>query len=326
MPVSYIIGQAGAKLGLNPSQSNTRSVLIRYLNEAARELYAQADLKGTLMEQVFKVNGDQTITMPWYVGPVRGLREYASMQAWHVNQMRPRYNQFNWPDMWRNYRLKNKQALQVSVTNQSFGVLTVPAVESPPIVVSLSGPTPTASSINEKITMDATTKTSVNIFLDYTAVKKDRVNTYDVTLSDVDGKVLTVIPNNRKDAMYQILDISACPWLPSNTSPLDNYVEILFKQVLPYLYNDDDEFPAQFDYDDALVNKIMQLAMEEQNKVDIAGAYDAKATRTAARVGEDQDRDTEDTISLVANPHDTMLKRIGTGLRRRYSLYAGRKY
>lgn len=329
MPLGYVLNQLGNKLGLDPGTDQQpgedRPILLRIANEAARELYPQADFPGSLMEQVFKINGDQTISMPSYVGPLRGMREYASMQTWHINQMRPRYNQFNWTDMWRNYRLKNKQALQNSVVNQSFGIITVKSVEDPPIVVTVSGPTDQATLINESVTMDSVSKSTVNVFLDYSAVKKDRVNTVDVTLSDVDGRVLTVIPNYDKQAMYQIVDVSACPWLPMNTSPLDNYIEVLYKQKLKYLFYDADEFPA-FDLDDALVNKGIQLTKEEQDKIEVAQAYDTKATRTAARVVEDQNRATEDCVALVANFHDTVLKRIGTGLRRRYSLYAGRKY
>lgn len=328
MPVKYILSQAGLKIGLSPSKTQTtsRSVLLRFLNEAVRELYSEADLPGTLVEQVFKVNGDQTISVPFYVGRIRGVREAASMQAWHLNQMRPRYNQFNWSDMWRNIRLKNKQALQVSVTNESVGVITVEEVENPPIVVTLSGPTPSASLIHENITMDSVSKESVNDFIDYVAVKKDRANNFDVTLSDIDGKMLTTIPNNELEAKYQIFDISSCPWLPQNTSPLDNYVEILYKKTLSYLSADEDEFPAMFDYDDAIVNKMLQLWFEEQGKSELAKEYDAKATRTIARIRKDQEAPTEDVVALVAHPHDTLLKRIGTGIRRRYSLYAGRKY
>jgi len=325
MSVKYILARAGAKMGINPSDPNQRNVLLRYLNEGAEELYAQADLAGSLMEQVFKVNGDQTLSLPPYVGKLRAIREYASMQVWHINQMRPRYNQFNWKDMWRNWRLIGKRALMVSVTNQSLGRLIVPQVEDPPIVVSISGSTQDASLISEQVIMDSTEKFTENNFLDYTAVKKDRVNNFDITLTDVDGKVLTIIPNNMLAAMYQIIDISACPWLPAATSKLDNYVEILYKKTLPVLVNDDDEFPA-FDYDNVIVNKIMQLWNEEQAKIDVATAYDTKATRTAARIHEDQNRETEDEVALIANPHDTMLKRIGTGLRRRYSQYAGRKF
>lgn len=323
--LGYILQQAGNKMGLNPKDSSSRDVLLRFANEAAAELYDQSDMAGSLMEQVFKVNGDQTISMPYYVGPVRGVRELASMQNWHINQMRPRYNQFNWPDMWRNYRLRNKQALQATVTNQSVGVISVFAVEVPPIVVSVTGSTPNSSSFTEVVVMDATTKMTTNTFLDYTSVSKNVINAYDVTLSDVDGKLLTTIPNKQFSAIYQILDISSCPWLPQNISPLDNYVEILYKKALLILNDDNDEFPA-FNYDNIIVNKMMQLWAEEQNKPEIATAYDNKATRTLARRHEDENRATEDMVALVANSHDTMLKKIGTGLRRRYSLYAGRKY
>lgn len=325
MSVKNILALAGGKMGLNPAAPNERAVLVRFLNEAAEELYKKSDPPGSLMEQVFKVNGDQTISCPSYVGKIRAVREYASMQAWHINQMRPRYNQFNWVDMWRNYRLKNKQALMASVTNQSVGVLTVTAVENPPVIVSVSGPTTTATLLSEQIVMDSVSKPTINQFLDYSSVKKNRVNAYDVVLSDVDGKVLTIIPNNVRVAQYQIIDVSSCPWLPQNTSKFDNYVEILYKKALSYLLLDDDEFPA-FDYDYVIVNKMMQLWAEEQEKVDIASAYDAKAIRSAGETLEDQNRGTEDVVAFVAHPHDSLLKRIGIGMRRRYSLYTGRKY
>lgn len=325
MSLGYILSQVSRKMGMDQSESAQRTVMLSLVNEACRELYAQCDMAGSLMEAAFKVNGDQTVTLPSYVGKIRAVRELASMQVWHINQMRPRYNQFNWPDMWRNYRLKNKQALMASVVNQSVGVITVNSVETPPIVVTVSGPTKYASLIHESILMDTVSKQTVNPFLDYTSVKKDRTNDVDVTLSDVDGRVLTVIPNNEKVAEYQVIDISSCPWLPNNTSKLDNYVEILYKQKLALMVNDGDEFPG-FDYDDVIVNKIMQLWNEEQSKADVAAAYDAKATRSTARLHEDQNRETEDMVALVANPHDSVLKRIGSGIRRRYSLYAGRKY
>lgn len=316
MPVSYILKQAGAKIGLSPSAQSSRNTLLRFLNEAAEELYDQSDPPGSLMEQVFKVNGDQTISCPSYVGEIRAVRELNSQLTWSINQMRPRYNQFNWTDNYRNLRLKNTQALMVSVTNQSVGVITVPAIESPPIVVSVSGPTLSASGVSEDVTMDTISKMTTNQYTDYTAVKKDRVNNYDVTLSDIDGKLMTVIPNNQLAANYQIIDVSLCPWLTNSQSTLDHYLEILYKKSLPHLQNDDDEYPA-FDYDNIIVNKMLQLWFEEQGKADIAEGYDAKATRSVARKKENQNKSTEDKIALVSNPHDTLMPRVGKGPRTR---------
>jgi hypothetical protein len=167
--------------------------------------------------------------------------------------------------------------------------------------------------------MDALTKRTVNCYSDYTTViKPDGVNQYDITLSDVDGNILTVIPNCMKEAIYQILDVSMFPFLPgSNANPLANYLEILYKKALPYLSNDSDSFPSKTNYDDVLVNKMMQLWMEEQNKPDIALAYDSKATRSLARKHEDQNRATEDEIALARNPHDRIHARV-SGSRRFY--------
>src|ERR1017187_2897695 len=244
MSVGNILSNSGKKIGLDANLPNDRDVLLRFLNEAASELYTQADLVGTLMEQVFKVNGDQTLTLPSYVGELRAVREFASMQAWHLNQMRPRYNQFNWTDMWRNFRLLGKRALMATVTNASLATVSVSVVENPPIVVTLAGPTSTATMMQESLVMDSFTKQSINNFTDYTSVKKDRTNNCDVTLYDADGKILTVIPNNEVEAKYQTVDISSCPWLPQSTSVTDNYVEILYKKALSVLTLDSDEFPA----------------------------------------------------------------------------------
>jgi hypothetical protein len=322
MSVKYILSQVGDKTGLNPALASERGVMLRWLNEAAPELYDQSDMPGSMFEQCFLINGNQTISLPDYVGSPRAMREYNSMMPWHVNQLRPRYNQFNWKDAWRNFRLKNKQALQATVTNQSVVVITVPFVENPPIVVSISGPTPNATSVSEDITMTATSMSTVNDFLDITSAKKNTVNTCDVTVSDVDGKLLTTIPNNRLAAMYQIVDVSTFPWLQNVTSLQDNYMEVLYKWRLPVFLNDDDEFLTG-EYDNILVNKCLQLWNEEQGKPDIALAYDSKATRTLARKTEDQNRETEDEVALVANPHDTLHRRVGPGLRRRWGSYSG---
>ena len=322
MSVKHILSLVGNKIGINPNDINQRDVMLRWLNEASQELYDQSDMVGSLVEQVFRVNGNQTISFPADVGTIRACREYNSQIPWHINQLKPRYNQFNWMDCWRNFRLKNKQTLQATVTNQSVGVITVEAVENPPIVVSVSGPTAGSTNTSEDITMTSTSMMTTNAYLDYTSVKKDRINLYDVTLSDVDGKLLTTIPNNQIRSLYQIVDVSSFPWLQVVTGTFDNYMEILYKKTLNILSNDDDEFLTG-EYDYILTNKVLQLWNEEQGKSEIALAYDAKATRSLARKHEEQNRETEDAVSLVANPFDTINRRIGTGLRRRWGSYNG---
>lgn len=326
MALKHILQVAGAKTGLNPASTTSRQVLIRWANEACEEIYYESDIVNSQYEQAFRVNGDQTISMPWYVGPIRGIREVDSQIVWSTNRMRPRYAQFNWPDSWRNIRLIGERALQATITNQSVAVITVPVVENPPIQVTITGPTATASSVSETVTMTSLQMQTANNFLDITSVKKNVINTCDVTITDIDGKVLTVIPNNRYDARYQIYDVSICPWLAVATSSLEHYVEILFKWALMPLYNDADEFINTSKHDFVIVTKMVQIWNEEQGKADIAGALDAKASRSIARRTQDQNRNTEDAVNFIANPHDNLLPRVRPGRRKYYRGYGSRGY
>jgi len=309
MPVKYILAQAGNKMGLNPADTRQRAVLLRFLNEAAAELYTQSDMVGSMVEQCFKVNGDQTIALPDYVGQLRAVREFNSQIPWHINQMRPRYNTNNWKDMWRNWRIKGQQTLMRSIRNEGPLIITVDTVETPSLIITVAGLTDTASNLTENVTMSATSVSTVNSFNDVTLACKDRINNYDVLVTDIDGMVLTIIPNNRLEASYLIIDVSTLPWSTVSNSKQDHYVEILYKKSLPWLYNDGDEFPAR-GCDNILVNKILQLWAEEQGKADMAAAYDQKAARTLARLQEDENRATEDQVSLQVNGYDELLCRL----------------
>lgn len=322
MGVQYILKQVGNKMGLNPAVADQRSVMLRFVNEAVRELYEQSDMVGSLTEQCFKVNGDQTIALPSYVGKLRAVREVNSQIPWSINQMRPRYNVSNWPDMWRNFRLKNLQTLERAITNEGPVTIVCDAIESTPAVVTIAGSTLAAERIVETVTMDETEKTTTNAFTNITLFRKNVQTSCNYGMLDMDRNVLSVIANNRLQATYQIVDISQLPWLNQNQGPQDHFVEILYKEVLPYLQDDGDEFPA-IGFDDVIVNKCLQLWCEEEGKGEEAALYDAKATRTLARIQEDQNRSTQDCVALVANPHDSLLLKVRHGDRWRYRGYIG---
>jgi len=323
MPLGYILKQFGNKVGLDPTIAGDRSTLLRFVNEATDELWVEADLVGSLWEQVFRVNGDQTLTMPMEVASPRAVREFYTQNPIHLNQMRPRYNMFNWKDGWYNFRLKNTQALMRTITNTAPITYTVAVVDNPPITVNFTGSTAYAALVTESVVMNTLSVQGTMSFLECTAITKSGPSSSDVTVLDADGNILTIIPNNALEAKYQILDISNAPWLSSTISTIDNYVEMLYKKRLPYLSNDNDEFPAQ-GYDNQLVNKCLQLYYEENNNPTIALGYDAKATRGLARKYEEQNKATEDQVSFQVNDYDTIQPRIRgsrftrwTGWRRR---------
>lgn len=321
MSVAYILSQAGAKMGLNPADTNERPVLLRFLNEAADELYAQSDMAGSWMEQAFKVNGDQTIALPHDVGNIRAMREYQSLIPWNIQQMRPRYNVSNWNDFWRTFRLKGKQALEKTIDNQSVLTFSTPSLDSTPITITVTGKTPYATSITETITLNAVVVSTTNDWIEVTAINKSNVSVADITVTDIDGTVLAVIPNNEKNSTYQIADVSTCPWLNNSQSKQDHYMEILYKKKLAYLSADGDEFPAQ-GYDNVVVNKMLQLWFEEQGKIDLAMQYDAKATRSLARKHEEENRATQDTVAFTENTHDNLNPRVRARRPARYGGYS----
>lgn len=312
MPVGYVLQQFGKKIGLNPSIDSQRVVLLRFLNEAAQELYTQSDMAGCLEEQYFKVNSNQTISLPEYVGQLRAMREAYSAIAVKLSQMRPRYNQYNWESTWRDWRIIAKKALQQSLHNQAALTLKVAAIENPPIVITISGPTENAANTVETVTMDSLQKNTTNNFLDVVGLQKDRVNTVDVQVLDIDGNQISFIPNNKLQALFQIVDISTAPWYPALQNPLLGWVEVLYKKALPWFSDDGQEFPA-VGYDNVWVQKCLQIYYEEEQKVDLAVAAYQKATQLLAQIHEDVNRATDECVALVENPHDRLWPRTGWG-------------
>lgn len=312
MSVKYIIDQAGGKIGLSPSVASQRTLLTNYLNRAARELYNSNDSFGILVEEYFKVNANQTITFPEGVGHLRAMREASSQVMVNLSQMRPRYNQFNWADGWRNWRIKGTTALQTAILNQSTLTLRVKAVETPPVSVTLTGSIEGAAVVSETVVMDAVEKETVNAFYTVDAFTKDAVSQYDVILLDADDNQLSKLANNHLSAKFQIIDISSSPWATVNLGPDAGWIEVLYKKTLPELVDDHDEYPVQ-GLDDVLYNKMMQLYYEDSKDVSLATSYYLKARQLLADFIADATRGTNDVVAMVENPHDVIQNRSGFG-------------
>ena len=312
MALSYILEQVGYKTGLNPKDSGQRAVLLRFANTAAKELYSTSDMAGCLEEQYFKINANQTISLPEYVGQIRAMREAWSHIAIKLSQMRPRYNQFNWPDEWRNWRIKGLQTLQTSLQNQSELLVSASGIETVPAIVNISGPSIGSANVSEVITLSSTPIQTTNAYLDVFSFTRNTVGQYDIILSDIDGNQISYIPNNKLKAQFQIIDISTSPWFPANVNPLLGWVEVLYKKSLPWFQNDNDEFPVQ-GYDEVWICKCFQLWFEEQKDIQTATSYYQKAIGLLAQIHEDANRGTDDVVSLVENPHDRINHRVGFG-------------
>jgi len=305
-------------MGLQQLDSTQRALMIKFIQPAAKELYAISDMAGCLGEELFKVNSNQTIAFPDYIGQIRAMRDGYNRTMIKLSQMRPLYNQYSWEQAWRNWRVKGLHPLQTSLQNQSQLIISVQAVEDPPIVVNIAGPTLTSARASESVTMSSTTVNTQNAYTDVDLFSKNTINLYNVNLLDINNNQISYIANNKRQAMFQIIDVSLMPWYSYNENPLLGWIEVLFKKALPDFQNDTDEFPAP-GYDDVLVNKALQLYYEQQTNIPVAAAYYQKANQMLAQIHEDTNRGTDDVISLVENPHDRMNPRVGWGRDWRYS-------
>lgn len=205
--------------------------------------------------------------------------------------------------------------LQATVRNTSKGILTVAAVETPNVVVTICGQTEDSDAITEEVVMDAVEKQTAHNYINYETIRKDRFNNYNIVLSDVDGMQMSCIPNNELEAEYLIVDVSTFPFYNGDVSQQSNYVEVLYKKALPWLSDDGQSFPAK-DYDDILVDKILQIFYEESKNDKMAILYDQKVTRALGRKLLDKNKSTEDIVSFVADGHDQLLATL-RGRRRR---------
>ena len=116
MSVEYILDRFGKKVGMSPSDTSQRALLLDYLNEAAQELYEQSDMPGCLEEAEFYVQGDKTVALPADVYAIRGIREKAGNNAeWETEALTARYRENNWASDSNKFRVIGYSPLKVSI-------------------------------------------------------------------------------------------------------------------------------------------------------------------------------------------------------------------
>ena len=304
MSVEYILDRVGKKLGINPNDNHQRSIMLDYLNEAAQELYEESDMVGSLTEDSFYVQGDKTIALPSNVSSIRAMREKESQYPWVLTNLTERYSRNNVEQDDRTWRVRGYEPFKVTPTSYS-GVKATATQSMPEITLTVVGTRSDASRFVEEVEMDGTSNTFSTTFTSIESVIKSDVCTYDISIKQSDDTVLAVIPNNEKESRYLICDVSEYPWESTATQDDEHTLEVLYKKKLPYLSKDSDEFPAD-GYDNILINKVMQLFLEEQGKMEEARIYDQKASRSLGRRNADLERGQLQKVKFDKHPHDKL--------------------
>ena len=317
MPLDYILRRFSQRTGIQFDSGDQRKLALDYINEAARELYEALDIDFCMRECVLTVTSDVQISLPSFVGQVRGIREYSNQIEWKLSSLRPRYVQSNWSTnsirTWREKAISPLYQIPTNIAPFTFSVSEVETAD--PVEVTITGETDNARNVSETIIMDETSKTGVVIFSEVKSIQKNRINTQNIIVTDADGNEIAVLYNDELESQYRIVDVSDYVNVPLESS--STYaMEILYKERLKNFYNDSDEFPVK-GYDDVIVNKACQIQAEDTGNVKKAALYDAKAARTANRKSDNENRGKTVTVVPLEHPHRSLFRQTMNWARRK---------
>jgi hypothetical protein len=330
MSVEYILDRFGKKIGMLPSDTSQRALLLDYLNEAAQELYEQSDMPGSLEEAEFYVQGDKTVAMPADVYAVRSIREKTGGNAmWDAEPLTARYRENNWDTNHGKFRVKGYSPLKVSLptaitgaANSSnklvvrwYGITTldddyevvVKTTHSEGYLLSVPGTVVASHNLSGTATL-----ANINVpFTDIVSFSRTYKPTTTIGVAQLidyadNSIVYAEIPSNSMESRYLIVDVSEFPFSSSAAEDDSHTLQILYKKALPRLQNDTDEFPAP-GYDNIIVSKCMELFLEEQGKIEEAILHDRKASRSLARRQADLERGQEQRVVFKHHNHDKLI-------------------
>ena len=267
MSLSYIIDQVCLECGYNPT--NDRTLLLRLINRACQEVYKSTDLPGSLREVTVLAEPNSIVALPNYVGELRSARNHFSLARLTITEMAPKYNFNPWPQLWNNWRVLRKSPIKTCIVNSAIPIfMTMEEADTVAVTVTVTGATTKSSRVSEIAVLEiGETETQLTQqFIEIESITKDVINNNDITLTGGDADEneieLAVIPNDKLNSLYTIVDVSKLP-LGGDVGSQFHYIDVLYKSPLPWLGVDGDEFICQ-GYDDAIVAKVCEYYYAKQ--------------------------------------------------------------
>jgi hypothetical protein len=274
----YILDEVAAQLGVTISLTEERTLWLGRINRAALTgVYNKGDFEDLMDETVLDFNVEtQQVTLPSYVGIVRGMRPYDLRLRQPIDHPSNRYGSGYGNEIFylKAFREKSKSPLARAIENESTLTFSIPIEESTPIVIALRGTTDNAFRATESVTIPAGSLSAECLcnFVRLESMRKNRVTTYDVTVKDADENELAVIPNAHYDSIYRVIQVLDTPYF--NTGGSDLAMEVYYKKrFIPFL-NDDDEFIGGSGFDDAIIFKTLELhSASVEKKIEFSAKF-----------------------------------------------------
>lgn len=230
----------------------------RLINDASEEIYRTDDLVGATKELLLAIPATDTklLALPAYVQEIRGIRWYDSGFTIRQNTIHARFQNDGNGIKLLNWRDLGMSPLQLQIANASTIVFSIPLVDTASVMLSVVGSTPNSSRVEETLTIPAGSlevETAGN-FDQIFSITKTASSLYDITATDADGNVLTLIPNNELSPKYKIIQIRDDRIVGQIE---DCGVEILYKDKFVPMVSDNDQF-LDGRYDDAIYWKFLE--------------------------------------------------------------------
>ncbi len=301
MPLSTILADIASEGGYDINNSDQKKLTVYRINKAAKELYGQEDLIGSLFEQVMKVDlqeGNQ-VTMPNTLGRIRAVRYYYPQMNLGLVDMRARMQPLFWQAKGMlSWRVKREGPLVRDIANASILTISFKKPLTVACSVTIAGQTIDASFNSETLAfaIGDQTKTTTSSYSDIDNLSKSVPTGSDCGVFDVDGRMISLIPNNELQPLYTLVQVMNQPngamGNPSGIQPIADYVECLWKKKFRPFVNDADEFICPW-YDDAIYwmykkhEALRNPVAVEQGQTAPAVMYDSMVSKIMKDVAHD---------------------------------------
>lgn len=278
--------------------------LVDTINTAAREVFAQYDLPGSVCEQFFSYSNDENqAVFPHYVGAIRAIRHHVLRHPIDTVNLGQRYHRHPWDSAHEfKFRVRNVTPLCRQLKNTAPLTISIGETQSSSVSVTVVGSTEVAAQDREVITIPAGSLSAVGrkqfspfglMPQGIATISKD-LTACDVAVQDADGNVVSVIANNRRSARFVLVELFE-RIRAQTVNPA--YIEVLYKVFVPELVVDSDELPVQ-GYDELIVWKALE---NTAGKPEDALAFRSKCEAVALSLINNEEQSISTKLNMGAN-------------------------
>ena len=289
------------------------------INKIAKDLYDKQDLVGSMYELItFWDNDAKLVSMPTYVGEVRGARYYDSPIEITLRDIRPRYAINTYGIELMDFREVYLSTFAIQLDNYSTLTFSLPEgeVEEVDVSITIIGKTPVASKVQEVLVIvagESSVESENNWVGAPEIIKKSAANSFDITITDVEDTELAIIPNNALASEYQIWQVRDDNLVGQVAS---NSIELLFKMKFEPLVNDGDEFLAA-KYDDVILWKFLEeFWSKQENKESLVANAQVQWVSKMEAIHGNKEKGKKTEMQFARNKFYSLFADYARGIRR----------